>query len=192
MERNGTPATSSVGISSSLPSSVASSVATTPYVPDIPAAVPEPIPAPPPPDPAVAALSELASIRASDAPRLTLSGQWVAQLASKLPGIVDPLQTTAGGSHTFTATDILNEHTQARDNADFGNDVRLLQSTDYGRGHLYKGHPLWVTVAIVPSFASEQDVTAWCAQQFPNLSGKLLDNACTARKLNPPADPGAR
>jgi hypothetical protein len=148
--------------------------------------VPESIPTPPPPDPGVVALSQLASIRANDAQRLTLSGQWVAQLASKVPGIVDPLQTTAGGSHTFAATDILSEYTQARDNSGFGNDVRLLLSTDYGSRHLYQGHPLWVTVAIVPTFTSEQDVIAWCAQQFPNLSGNLLENSCTARTLDPP------
>ena len=38
----------------------------------------------------------------------------VAQLASKTPGIEDPRQTTASGSHTFQATDILEQHQELR------------------------------------------------------------------------------
>jgi len=45
---------------------------------------------------------------------------------------------------------------------------------------------LWVTVAIVPTFTSARDVTAWCEQHFPDRSGEILDNTCTARILNPP------
>jgi hypothetical protein len=186
MGRSGSPSATGAGT----PEPAASQAAAIPQVSDAPTpsvtVSATPTPTPPPPDPRVVALAQLNSIRTSDASTLNLSGQWVAQLASKMPGIVDPLQTTSSGSHTFTATDILDEYTQAHDNAEFGSYVRLLLSTDYGNRQLYKGQPLWVTVAIVPTFTSAQDVTAWCAQQFPSLSGTTLEDSCTARTLAPP------
>ncbi|MEP7193222.1 MAG: hypothetical protein ABI903_10185 [Actinomycetota bacterium] len=187
MGRSGTPsATSNARISQTAPSPIATSASVAD--PPTPSAVvpPPSTPTPAPPDPRLMALRQLAGIRAGDVQTVAFSGQWVAQLASKLPGIVDPLQTTSSGSHTFAATDILDEYTTARNNADFGSDVRLLLSTDYGNRQLYKGKPLWVTVAMVSTFTSAQDVNTWCAQQFPALSGNLLADSCTARTLDPP------
>jgi hypothetical protein len=152
-------------------------------------ATPTSVPTTPPPiNPQVRALARLRSIHAKDLAATSFTGQWVAQLASKIPGITDPLQTTASGSHTFAIADILAEYQRARNNPDFGNYVLLLKSTDYGRRQLYHSQPLWVTVAALPWFSSEQDVTDWCAQEFPQLSPSVLLDSCTARKLNPPSN----
>ncbi len=137
-------------------------------------------------DPQALALATLQSIRAADLPKIALAGQWVAQLASKNPGIVDPKQTTARGDHTFTAADILSEYRKARSNPIYGSYVGLLLSTDYGTRQLYSGQPLWVTVAVVPGFSSANAVKTWCAQQFPTLTGAVLDDSCTPRTLDPP------
>jgi len=97
------------------------------------------------PDPQTAAIAALQAIRAADLPKITLTGQWVAQLASKTPGIVDLNQTTVRGDHTFTALDILNEYQKARSNPVYGGFVDLLLSTDYRTQQLHDGQPLWVT-----------------------------------------------
>jgi hypothetical protein len=139
-----------------------------------------------PPDPQAVALAALRALRAEDLPNTPLTGQWIAQLASKTPGIVDPKQTTARGDHTFSAADILDEHQKARENPVYGTYVRLLLSTDYGTRHLHKGKPLWVTFAAVPGFSSAEDVRSWCAQQFPTLTGSELTDSCTPGRLEPP------
>jgi hypothetical protein len=146
----------------------------------------QPAPTTAQPDPQALALATLQSIRAADLPKIALAGQWVAQLASKSPGIVDPKQTTARGDHTFTAADILDEYQKARSNPIYGSYVGLLLSTDYGTRQLYNGQPLWVTVAVVPGFSSANAVNTWCSQQFPTLTGSVLDDSCTARTLDPP------
>ena len=146
----------------------------------------EPAPTTVRPDPQALALATLQAIRAADLPKIALTGQWVAQLASKNPGIVDLKQTTARGDHTFTAADILNEYRKARSNPIYGTYVGLLLSTDYGTRQLYNGQPLWVTVAAVPGFSSANAVKTWCAQQFPTLTGSVLDDSCTSRTLDPP------
>jgi RNA polymerase subunit RPABC4/transcription elongation factor Spt4 len=146
----------------------------------------EPAPTTVQPDPQAVAIAQLQAIRAADLPKIALAGQWVAQLASKNPGIVDLKQTTARGDHTFTAADILDEYQKARSNPIYGTHVVLLLSTDYGTRQLYNGQPLWVTVAAVPGFSSANAVNTWCAQQFPTLTGAVLDDSCTPRKLDPP------
>ena len=146
----------------------------------------EPAPTTVQPDPQALAVATLQAIRAVDLPKIALAGQWVAQLASKTPGIVDLNQTTARGDHTFTAADILNEYRKARSNPIYGTYVGLLLSTDYGTRQLYSGQPLWVTVAAVPGFSSADAVKTWCAQQFPTLTGSVLDDSCTPRTLDPP------
>jgi RNA polymerase subunit RPABC4/transcription elongation factor Spt4 len=146
----------------------------------------EPAPTTAQPDPQAVATAQLQAIRAVDVPKIALAGQWVAQLASKTPGIVDLNQTTARGDHTFTAADILDEYQKARSNPIYGTYVELLLSTDYGTRQLYNGQPLWVTVAAVPGFSSAGAVGTWCAQQFPTLTGSVLDGSCTPRTLDPP------
>jgi hypothetical protein len=146
----------------------------------------EPAPTTVMPDPQTLALATLQAIRTADLPKIALTGQWVAQLASKNPGIVDLKQTTARGDHTFAAADILSEYRKARSNPIYGSYVRLMLSTDYGTRQLYNGQPLWVTVAVVPGFSSANAVDTWCAQQFPTLTGAVLDDSCTARTLDPP------
>jgi hypothetical protein len=48
-----------------------------------------------------AALTTLQQRHAASLSRLVLDGRWVAQVASKSIGIVDPLQIAANGTHTF-------------------------------------------------------------------------------------------
>ena len=143
------------------------------------------VPIAPTPDPQVVAIAALQANRADDLHSIPLTGQWIAQLASKTPGIVDPNQITAQGGHTFSAADILSEFLKARNNPNYGSYVGLLLSTDYGTPQLYKGQALWVTFAAVPGFSSADDVRTWCAQQFPTLTGTVLDDSCTPRTLDP-------
>jgi hypothetical protein len=91
------------------------------------------------------ALATLYELRLRDLPTVALRGQYVAQLASKVVGIVDPHQTTANGSHTFEAVDILAEHLRLRHADNGGVPVVLMLSTVNGRRQRYGGQPLWVT-----------------------------------------------
>ena len=56
------------------------------------------------------ALAMLTAKTTASQQAVKIQGQWVAQLASKYVGIVDPAQVTASGGHKFFAVDILNEH----------------------------------------------------------------------------------
>jgi hypothetical protein len=134
-----------------------------------------------------AALAELDRLSQQGLAQVSLNGQLVAQIASKNPGIVDPYETTAGGSHVFQAGDILAEHEKLRDDPRNGDaTVVLLKSTDYGKRQIYHGRPLYVTFA-VKSFGSESAVRSWCARRFPTLAGDALANQCAVRRLRPPA-----
>jgi hypothetical protein len=138
-------------------------------------------------DPQQAALEQLDAIGRRDLARVSPHGQYVAQLASKNPGTYDRFQTTADGSHTFSATDILDEHQRLRDDpANGGVPVVLLKSTDYGERQLFHGQPLYVTFAL-GKFGDRQDVLDWCARRFPDLSGEALTDQCTVRRLRPAA-----
>jgi hypothetical protein len=134
-----------------------------------------------------AALAELDRLTQQGLAQVSLSGQLVAQIASKNPGITDPYETTASGSHTFQATDILAEHEKLRDDPrNGGAKVVLLKSTDFGKRQIYHGQPLYVTF-VVKAFGSESAVRSWCARRFPTLSGDALANQCAVRRLRPPA-----
>jgi hypothetical protein len=138
-------------------------------------------------DPQQVALARLEEIRRQDLDLVSLDGRYVAQLASKNPGIYDEFQTTTDGSHTFQATDVLEEHERLRDDPANGDArVVLVKSTDYGKRQLYRGAPLYVTFAL-GDFGSAQDVRSWCAGRFPALSAEALTNQCAARRLDPPS-----
>lgn len=138
------------------------------------------------PDQNAQALQQLQQLRQQDLPTVTFSGQYVAQLASKYDGIVDPRQAAMDGSPVFHARDILAEHEALRNADNGGATVILLLSTDYGSQQVLGGQALWVTFAVSNTFGSAQDVTTWCANRFPNLSGDALTNVCTPAQLNPP------
>jgi hypothetical protein len=131
------------------------------------------------------ALAQLENLSRQGLTQVSLTGQFAAQLASKNPGIADRFQAAADGSHTFRATDILREFKTLHDDPRNGDaTVVLLKSTDYGKRQLYNGRPLYVTFAL-RDFASRQDVLAWCARRFPELSGEALADQCAARRLMP-------
>lgn len=134
-----------------------------------------------------AALAELDRLTRQGLAQVSLGGQLVAQIASKNPGITDPYETTASGSHTFQAADILAEHEKLRDDPRNGDaKVVLLKSTDFGKRQIYHGQPLYVTF-VVKAFGSESAVRSWCARRFPTLAGDALANQCAVRRLRPPA-----
>ena len=133
------------------------------------------------------ATGDLETLHHQDLATFTFTGQWVAQLSSKIAGILDPLQTAHNGTHTFGARDILWEHQELRSADNLGADVRLLLSTDYGKREMYQGQPLWVTVAVNPAFGTSAEVEAWCTRRFASLSGGALTNQCAPRQLNSPA-----
>jgi hypothetical protein len=135
-------------------------------------------------DPEQEALDALAEQYELDRPTVSFTGQYAAQLASKVPGISDPYQEAADGTHIFRATDILREHQALRAGTTDGTPIVLLRSTDYGKRQLYQGEALWVTFA-AGDFADRQAVLDWCASRFPAMSGKELGNQCAVRKLEP-------
>jgi len=130
------------------------------------------------------ALAQLEALRERDLQTVRFTGQWVAQLASKSVGIIDPLQLASNGSHVFYAQDILAEHLALRQGDDVGAPVVLLLTTDYGERRTYQGEALWATFAL-GSFGSAADVRSWCSQRFPERSGDALVNACAPRQLEP-------
>ncbi len=113
-------------------------------------------------------------------------GQWVAQLASKYVGIVDPLQVTDSGQHRFSAQDIYTEHAVLHARVS-GAEVLLLDSRTFGARRSFEGKPYWVTVAASPAFTSADKVVGWCAGQFPELTGTALNNQCLATQIYSPA-----
>ncbi len=130
-----------------------------------------------------AVVVELQAIRDRDLGRVRFEGQWVAQLAAKYFGIVDPLQTTASGSHTFMPADVLAEYRQLRQR--FGDRVVLLLGTDHSpRVTAPSGARLWVT-SYTGRFRSDQEVQDWCRRAYPSLSGRALANQCVPRRFTP-------
>jgi len=115
---------------------------------------------------------------------VNFQGQWVAQLASKYVGIVDPVQVTTSGTHKFLAVDIWNEH---RTLAETITDARvlLLDSRTFGTGKSNDGAAYWMTFATDPSFTNADEILAWCSAQFPSLSGTVLNNHCLSTRLAP-------
>lgn len=131
---------------------------------------------------AAASLAKLQATRDATVTQVRLDGRWVAQLASKYDGVVDPNQTTASGSHTFGYPDILAEYESIR--AVFGDGVLLLQGTDFGR-QVSGRKAIWVTL-YDGGFRSQAQAQAWCGHQFPGLTGKALANKCVVRSLRAP------
>lgn len=131
------------------------------------------------------ALAELEQIYEQDRGGVNFEGQYVAQLASKYPGIVDPLQTTADGSHRFEAEDILAQFQELKaDHGSTAHPVVLLKSTDYGKRQKVDGHFLWVSFAL-GDFPSAQAVQNWCKAEFPDLSTADREGQCATRRLEP-------
>jgi hypothetical protein len=139
----------------------------------------------PTPDQQAAAVAELERIYEQDRGSVSFDGQYVAQIASKYPGITDKLQTTADGSHRFEASDILAEYRElSSGHSSSDHPVVLLKSTDYGKHQIKNGHFLWVTFAL-GDFPSPQSVTVWCDSEFSDLSAAERENQCVARRLEP-------
>jgi hypothetical protein len=139
-------------------------------------------------DPEQQALDQLGSLRAQSLPRVVLDNRWVAQVASKSVGIIDPLQTAQNGTHTFFARDILAESLAARGTVGDPSRVYVLWATDFGkRSTAADGSPYWVTL-VDAGFTSADDVQTWCAQTYPTLSPQQLADTCAARQLNAPHD----
>ena len=135
-------------------------------------------------DPNEVALEELGMTRERSLIGMVFQGQWAAQLSSKYPGIEDPAQTAANGSHVFYASDILAEH-EALAYRLAGADVRLFLTTDYGKRFTLDGNALWVTLVL--GFDSKESVQNWCQATYPDKTGTALENLCIPRQLNPPA-----
>lgn len=132
-----------------------------------------------------AALALLTQESTAERDAVRLEGQWVAQLASKYVGIVDPLQVNDAGEHRFTARDIYAEHVALQSRIT-GARVLLLDSRTFGTRRSNEGQPYWVTVATDASFASADKIVTWCAAQFPELAGTALNNQCFATQIVAP------
>lgn len=147
---------------------------------------PQPSPGPSTTTPAPSALDRLLAYRTTSLTGLVLDGRWVAQLASKYDGVVDPTQTAGDGSHTFHLPDILAEHERLRSDPRFaGVRMLLLGGGDFGVNTTYS-QPLWVTLADPGGLADKAAVTAWCAAHFPGQTPQSLPGVCYPRHLSPP------
>lgn len=129
-----------------------------------------------------AARAELDSLYAADRPHLVTDGHWVIQLSSQWNGITD-----ARTSRTYYTTDILKLAQNLE--ATYGSNLVLVQSTDLGLQRSYPNkppdEPLWVMLYDQRTLTSSS-ADAWCAAQFPTLSGDDLRNVCYPRKADPP------
>jgi hypothetical protein len=148
-----------------------------------------PTPSPTPSEPTQEELEQeaeaaLETQAATDRHHVNLRGQWVAQLSSKYVGIHDPRQTTASGSQTFYAVDILAEHQNLRDKVGDGYDVRLLRGQDFSPGLTHNGDTFWFTFAF-GNFESRHEVDSFCQAAFPSLTGEDLKNSCLPRRIRP-------
>jgi hypothetical protein len=128
------------------------------------------------------ALTELNTLRSEARSRTTFDGHYVAQLASKYPGLVSPEEISPSGDNAFSAAEILSEHKKLQ--TTFGANIIMLLSTDYGKRQKVDGQALWVTF-YDGGFTGPADVKAWCRTSFPQLKGKALTNACAVRTLRP-------
>ena len=132
-------------------------------------------------DPQRAAANELVRLSKDGFGRATFDGRYVPRLSSKYGGIVDPIQTTASGSHVFQNTDILSEF--KTDQQRFP-DAVLLRTTDFGQQPTVRGHSLWLDV-VLQYFPTQGDVLSWCASTFPQYTAGQLDDHCYPQQLNP-------
>lgn len=152
------------------------------------ASLPTGSPTTPPPTASATAAAEaspqarLEAWREQGTAGFALDGHWMAQLASKYEGVVDPAQTAADGDHTFGLADIVAEHETLRSRFD---NVRLVSGDDFGRRSTTPS-TLWVTLYDPGSFGSEAEVRAWCRATFAPLSGAALENVCVPRRATVP------
>lgn len=141
-------------------------------------------------DPFEAARHQLGSLRRDGLRGFTTDGHLLIMLSSKCDGITDPHQTTASGSHTFREPDILDD-TQ-RLHRRFGEDVRLLKSTDFGTQETVSCHgrdrTMWVTVYDPGTLEDRSAAESWCETSFPHMSETKRADYCFVRKATPPHD----
>ncbi|MCE1178377.1 MAG: hypothetical protein LWW86_05025 [Micrococcales bacterium] len=117
---------------------------------------------------------------------IDLDGHWILQLASKYDGVSDPRQIASDGSHVFRYVDIYAEYQRIAGNMGAkGVPVRLLLGSDFGK-QLSFSDRTWVTIADPGGISSKEAANDYCAQLFPNLSGKDLLNVCYPRQMTPP------
>ena len=144
-----------------------------------------PTPPPPPkptPKPKTArqqradALAALNRMRAADAQRDPIRGQWVAQLASKFEGVKDSSQQAT----PFTVPQILAEVNRLKRNPKDDSPVLLVLQGDWG-GSKARAKPLWVTFADI-SASSRDEAVAWCESHFEQR-GKRLLAVCYPREM---------
>ncbi|QGF23375.1 hypothetical protein [Raineyella fluvialis] len=120
--------------------------------------------------------------------RVTTDDHYVIALSAKYVGATDPQLTAANGTHTFMFRDIVAEFQSLRSR--FGSDVHLVKSTSFGKqnanANVPAGESIYVTVYDPGTFLSKEAGQAWCARNFPDLSGASLDNVCLPRVASVP------
>ena len=176
-------AASSAG--SSAPTS-ASATATPAQHSATPSRIPTPTPLPTPSkDPNETAKRSLDSLVQADSSSLSYDGRYVAQLASKALGTVDPLDPPPSGSPTWTWLDIHAQHMALRQDPRLSGGVRVLFSTSFGAAvRTQDGQPYYVTI-YDGGFSSASSVESWCQSTFAELPADVLANSCVAARLKP-------
>ena len=135
-----------------------------------------------------ASAQALAALRATaddDLRDLSLDGHWIAMLAGKTPGLVDPLDPPPEGAK-WTLPAIATQHEQLRADPRFDGRVYLVLSTSFGRAVTdAKGRPYYVTI-YDGDFTGPRAVRSWCSQTFVDLTADQRADRCAPAQLSEP------
>ena len=182
--------TSSAAGATSSPSSVTSSQ-TTPTEDEIASHEPKPTESETSEtrSPGAIALAELKSLRRDGLAGLRLDGRWVIQLASKFNGVSDKSLVAANGSHVFYYPDIVAEYRDLEQRmAGYGYPTMMLLASDFGSRQRPENRTIWVTLTDPGGISNFESGQYFCAQIYPELSGRDRENVCMPRRFIPPGD----
>ncbi|MFN8030277.1 MAG: hypothetical protein U0Q10_08040 [Dermatophilaceae bacterium] len=139
--------------------------------------------------PGAIALAELKSLRRDGLAGLRLDGRWVIQLASKFNGVSDKSLVAANGSHVFYYPDIVAEyHDLEQRMAGYGYPTMMLLASDFGSRQRPENRTIWVTLTDPGGISNVESGQYFCAQIYPELSGRDRENVCIPRRFIPPGD----
>ncbi len=129
--------------------------------------------------------ADLQALAATDTKSLSLDGHWVAMLAGKTSGLVDPLDKPPDGGRAWSWTTIKQQHESLRKDPRFTGSIRLVLSTSFGDAVTYHGKPLFVTI-YDGSFSGAADVRSWCSRTFASLDARHRADVCAPARMSRP------
>lgn len=131
-------------------------------------------------------LTDLEALREESLLSYDPNGRWVVGLSAKFDGITDARQTADSGSNVFGLDDILDLHEQlAEVHSDDGR-VFLVLAKDVGSAQGPRDDEIWMTLLDPGGLYSRDEAQAWCEENFADVTGEELANACYPRELDAP------